>query len=142
MITFADVDTFLTAGLTGLGYNPVPIINPGPATNESLQKLGVQRMVFATVGNGAGVQNELVFDRPFINLRFIGNQADYTDAETLAIKVDRLLLAVDHPTMVGATRVLYITRTGGRPQLIEYDAGQRYHFSCNYITKCPSGVDK
>lgn len=135
---YAEIAAFVTAGLTAKGYGAdkvMPLLNPGPPTLAALQQLSPGPMLFLTVGNGIGPTVEQLYDRPFIVARAIGAQNDYDYAETLAYDVDDLLLAVGGNTKMGARQVLYVTRTGGAPQLIDLDAGNRYHFQTTYITE-------
>lgn len=137
---YNDVYTFIQAGLTAKGYgtpgNPaMPTFHPGPSTIHQLWNKSPNSMVFLTVGNGAGLAKEGVFERPFIVARVIGPQMDFTAAETLAYDVDGILLAVDTNTQVGTALTLYITRTAGSPQLVDFDAANRYHFQTTYIAE-------
>lgn len=147
---YSDLLTYVKAGLTGYGYgstNPdvgeqlrtMPVFNPGPATSPSLAKLSSGSTVFLTLGNGAGLSTEQLFDRPFIAVRAIGPQNDYNKAEKLAYDIDRLLLKVGSNTTIGSAKVLYITRTGGSPQLIDFDSANRHHFLTTYITEAQTG---
>ena len=140
MLRYSDVYTYVNAGLTAKGYGAqggpeMPLIDPGPFTVARLQKRTPGPMLFLVVGNGVGVTQEAVFDRPFITVRAIGRQNDYDYAETLAHDVDAILLAAGGNTLVGATTALYITRTGGSPQLVDFDDGDRYHYQQTYITE-------
>lgn len=152
MLTYRDVETFLSAGLQRLGYsdaNPytpggpvksMPVINPGPFSLPTLQKIGPQAIVFATVGNGAGMVLEQLFDQVFITIRVIGRQNDYDGTEALAYDIDRLLLALNGNGTIGSTPVLYVVRTGGAPQLTDRDASDRYSFQTTYITPAATGM--
>ena len=150
-LLYRDVESFLTAGLTAKGYvstlpdvgmdrQPMPLIDKGPFTIESLQHLSPGAMVFATVGNGAGMVVEQTYDQVFITVRVIGPQNNYDAAERLAYDVDGLFLALNSPGMIGETRVLYVVRTGGAPQLVDLDASDRYHFQTTYITPAATGL--
>lgn len=143
---FSDVKTYLETELAALRtlsddakYSPVPPINPGPASNAPLQKISSQMIVFATVGAGAGLTMESLFDRPFITIRAIGLQQDYESAETLAQDIDRILLTRRAGGTIGSAKVLYVTRTSGAPALLEQDLANRYHFTCDYITETQTG---
>jgi hypothetical protein len=116
-----------------------PILRPGPTTNAQIQKIGPQSLVLLSVGSGSGLTTEGSFDRPFIEARCVGKQNDFEGAEFLAKAVDRLLLDVGSPMTLGSTYTLYITRTGGGPQLAEYDTANRYHFACSYIAEAETG---
>lgn len=126
-------------GLWGLGYGPpekpMPTLNPGPATLDRLHKISPQAMVFLTVGNGAGLTVETLYDRVFITARVIGVQNNFDYAETLAFDIDNLLLDAVNGVRIGGARTLYVTRTGGAPQLVNFDAADRYHFQATYLTE-------
>lgn len=150
-LTYSDVEAFLTTALEGLGYSsalpaqpdtkPMPLIDVGPFTLAQLQDLSPGPIVFATVGNGGGLTNEQAFDQPFITIRSIGPQGDYVAAERLAQDIDRLFLSTFGGNgTLGTTRVLYVTRSGGGPQLIDYDSSNRYHFQTTYIARAETGI--
>lgn len=149
-LVYEDVRSFLDEGLRAKDYTdllpaqpqskPMPLLDVGPFSIVSLQDLSPGPIVFATVGNGAGLTLEQTYDQPFITIRAIGAQGDYTGAETMATDIDRLLLAINGNGMVGDTKVLYVTRSGGAPQLIDYDSGSRYHFQCTYIARSETGL--
>lgn len=137
---FSDVQTLLTTGLTALNYNPVPPIDPGPWSIAILQKKYPQSFIFCTVGGGAGLTTEELFDRVFISIHAYGNQFDYAGAEKLAQDIDKILLGVDRVQTVGTTRTLYIVRTGAGPDLTDYDDANRYRFSCTYLAESATGL--
>lgn len=148
-LSYADVKSFIQTGLTAKGYvsgtpagpvvSTMPLIDPGPFSIASLQSLSPGPMVFATVGNGAGLVLEQTYDLVFVTIRSIGPQNDYSAAERLASDLDGLFLAINSNGLVGATRVLWVNRSGGAPQLIDYDAANRYHFQTTYITPASTG---
>jgi hypothetical protein len=137
VLRYADIKGFVTEGLTSKGYTGagLPLLDPGPVTMKRLQMKTPGPMVFLTVGNGIGLSVEALFDLPFIVVRVVGAQNDYTGAETLALDIDALLLGVDTNTVIGATTALYVNRTGGGPQLVDFDSAERYHFQTTYITE-------
>jgi hypothetical protein len=149
-IRFADVQEFLTAGLTSLGYatgnpdtNPtvrtLPVISPGPASVASLQKVTPGPLIFVQLGFGAGLQSEGLWDHQHLTVRVIGQQNDYASAENLMWDTDRLLLAVQGSGSIGASRVLYVARAGGSPGLIDFDAANRHHFQTTYVVPASTG---
>jgi hypothetical protein len=152
VLTYEDVRGFLSAGLEAKGYAsvnpagtggndlPMPRIDVGPFAIERLTKLTPGPLVFATVGNGAGLTLEQTYDQVFITIRAIGPQHDYTSAERLAQDIDLLFLAVGSNGLIGNTRVLFINRTGGSPQLVDLDESDRYHFQTTYITPASTGL--
>jgi hypothetical protein len=137
---YSDVKTFVTNGLTTLGYSPMPLLDPGPENNATLQKKTPFGMVFLVVGNGPGLTTENLYDRVFIRVRAIGKQNNYDYAEKLGWDIDTLLLGVDHNGLVGTAKVLYVVRTGGSPYAIEKDPADRYHFQCSYVAETETGL--
>ena len=143
---YSDVESFAHDGFVALGYDDTtygfPVLDPGPATDANLQKLSFDRAVFLTIGNGAGLTSEDLFDRLFITTRVVGQQNDYADAEQLAWQLDTMLLSVNAKPvrMIGTARVLYVARTGGGPVVLEKDSADRYHFTCTYITETGTGL--
>lgn len=138
MLTYSDAHAFVSAGLTakgyGVGVGPVmPVFHPGPPALVKLHTKSPHSMCFLTVGNGIGLTREGLYDRPFIVTRVIGRQNDYGYAETLAYDIDAMMLAVENGT-VGTSRTLYITRNAP-PQLVDFDAADRYHFQTTYIAE-------
>ena len=137
---YSDVYTYVSAALTAKGYGTpggpeMPLFHPGPFTIERLQSKSPGPMLFLTLGNGVGLTQESLFDRRFITVRVIGAQNNYDYAETLAYDVDNILLAVAGNTTMGTAKVLYVTRTGGAPQLVDFDKGDRYHYQTTYIVE-------
>lgn len=139
-LTFSDVKSYLTAGLTALGkYPTLPVISPGVNTDDVKQKITPQRLIFASVSDGSGFNTELLFDNVFLNVRTIGMQRSYDDGETLSNDVDKIL-TVSGNTMFGTTGVLFVVRTGGRPTLLQRDSADRYHFQCTYVANAQTGL--
>lgn len=148
MLSYSDVKTFLTDGLADLGYTDtlpaglltMPRFDPGPFSIQSILNAHPGPVLVATVGNGAGLTLEHTYDQVFITVRIAGPQNNYEGAERLAYDVDRLFLGVSSPATIGDTRVLYVVRTGGAPQLIDFDSAERYHFQTTYITPAATGL--
>lgn len=135
MMRYSDLQAFVTEGLNSKGYTGAnfPLLDPGPVTMKRLQMKTPGSMLFLTVGNGIGLSVEALFDLPFVVVRVIGAQNDYDGAEALAYDVDDLLLSANG--LMGTAHVLYVTRTGGAPQLIDFDDAERYHFQTTYISE-------
>lgn len=137
-LSYEDVSGHLKAGLQAYGLDA--LINPGPSSDASLQKLSPQAILFVNVGGGPGLTNEQLFDRTFIALRAIGKQSDHKSAEQLAMTADRWLLALNRSMALGSTYTLGVTRTGGPPQLLTRDNANRYHFTSSYIATAATGL--
>jgi len=91
-------------------------------------------IVMITIGGGAGLDSEDVFDQPSIQIRSCGNQMDYNTAEQLAQDLDRAMYALGpSTTLPNGKRSLTVSRTGGGPALLLRDDAGRYHFTCSYI---------
>jgi hypothetical protein len=139
-VKYADVQTFVQAGLEAKSYGatpmlPLPMFDPGPAL-ASRVALSPGPILFLTLGNGIGLTTEALFDRRFLVVRVVGAQHDYDYAETLAGDVDHILLDQGGTVTMGSTRLLYCTRNGS-PQLVDYDASERHHFQATYIVEAP-----
>lgn len=136
---FADLKTFITPKLAARGYSPLPTISPGPSTDVRLLKLTPNALVFMSLGDGRGFDTEQLFDQPFIRVRVIGTLNNYDYAEQLAYDIDADLCSVVGNAMVGNALARFINRAGGAPSLLLRDAGERYHFTCTYITATATG---
>jgi len=136
MLAYIDVQTYIADQLTKLNYDPLPTFDPGPGADINVQDLVPGAMVILTIGAGAGMDSELLFDRPAVQVRVIGPQQDYAGAETLAQMIDKLMGDLGGATAsrtINGKRILSIVRAGGAPTLLPQDDGDRYHFTCNYI---------
>lgn len=137
---YSDIKGFVQSALTAKDYGvpggpAMPLFDPGPVTLAKLRQRSPNAMVFLQVGNGVGLRHEGIIDSPFITVRVVGPQHNYTAAETLAYDVDDILLGVGGNTTIGTAKVLFITRSGGAPMLIDFDAADRYSFQTTYITE-------
>lgn len=149
MLTYMDIETFLRAGLLGLGYTEevpnvgqpqtLPLFDHGPYS-ETKAKQSPGSIIFAEVGGGAGLMLEHTYDQIFVTLRVLGPSGEYDQTERLAYDLDRLMNQVDSARFIGSTRVLWIVRTGGAPQLVGFDDADRYHFQATYITPAMTGL--
>ena len=136
MLAYADVEAYVRTQLTNQDYTPLPYFTPGPSSDPDVQDLVPDAMVILTIGAGAGMDSELLFDRPGVQVRTIGPQQDYTGAETLAQAIDKVMGDLGGATAsrtINGKRILSIVRAGGAPTLLLKDDGDRYHFTCNYI---------
>lgn len=127
------LEAYLATYLTGIGYDPLPVIDPGPGPNRDALDLSPASLVLLTIGPGAGLSSEGVFDRPSVQVRAIGEQNDYDSAEKLAFDCDTGLLLIDHSQSVGGRWFTSFNRFGGNPALLLKDDADRYHFTCSYI---------
>lgn len=136
-MNYADLRDWVSAQLTAAGYAgaTLPDFDPGPVTAPALLAKYTSSVVFLTLGNGIGLTTEQLYDQIFITVRAVGEQDDYDGAEKLAKDLDNAFLSVGSNTAIGSGTVLYIVRTGGAPQLIDFDSGSRYHFQTTYITE-------
>jgi hypothetical protein len=142
VIKYSDIESHVTSQLalvrddSGLlRYYPTPMTSPGPATDEGMQKINSERLIFLSVGGGAGREVEGLFAKPFINVRSIGKQFSYEDSEQLAIDIDAAFMAIDSNGFIGNAPVLYVAHSGGEPMFLSMDAANRYHFTCSYIVE-------
>lgn len=132
MISYTDVEEYLSAWLTAADYNPLPVFAPG--TDADALDIAPNQLVLVSVGSGPGLDTEGIFDRPNIQIRAAGNQQDYEDAEKLAYTLDQAMFALGGSTKLASGKwSLTVSRAGGGPALLLKDDGGRYHFTCNYI---------
>lgn len=121
-------------------YAEVPLkvtIDQGPDTDEDLEQLAVDRMLFLMVGSGPGLSYDGMCDRVTIRARWIGPQGNYDAAEAFALLGSNALLTA---TEIDGVRVNYVDLQGGRPSLLKRDSASRYHFTCSYVTETASGL--
>lgn len=140
MLKNKDLCTYLKAALIADGNTDSIHFESGFDTDALLMRTSPNQIVFVAVSGGAGPTTELLFDRPFVRVAVAGNQRDYDSAEALAMQLDRILMRIDHKTVIGTSTVLYITRTGGGPSMSTKDDAERYHFACSYITETTLGL--
>lgn len=113
------------------------LIDQGPDTDTDLENLSADRILFIMVGSGPGLSYDGMCDRVTVRLRWIGKQGNYDDAETFANACDLAFLTA---ASVGGVRIINTDRQGGRPSLLKRDSGDRYHFTCSYVTETASGL--
>lgn len=134
-LRYENLKNFFTAAYAAAELKV--LVSQGPDSDEDLMQLGVDRMLFIMIGGGPGLVNDGMSDRVTIRLRWVGPQGDYNTAESTAMTDDLLLITA---TEIDGVRIDYTTRQGGRPTLLQRDSGDRYHFSCSYITETASGL--
>jgi len=133
MLTYDDVRTLISDGLTVKNYNPLPVFQPGPGPDLDAQDSSPYQMVVVQLLAGLGQATEGLFDKASFQIRAIGPQGDYTSAETLARDIDQVLMATVASRSASGKWGLPLYRTGGAPALLMQDNGDRYHFICSYI---------
>lgn len=134
MLALADVESLLTSYLTNLGtYNPLPVFTPGPMADLDAVDIAFEQLVIITLWPGMGLDAEQMFDRAGVQLRTVGIQTDYTNAEQLAQDCDKAMMSIDLSQHINGKWTLDIWRAGGAPTVVQKDDGDRYHFYCNYI---------
>ena len=141
-VTYTDVRDYVKPFVDTAYSGPRKVtFAPGPSNDTQAQKLSPGRIVFLDVGGGPGETTEGLFDRVFIGLRVVGPQHSYEAAEEVALFVDRVLTSFDHTAdIVPGKRCTGIIRSGGRPQLLTRDSGERYHFTASYIAEFETGI--
>lgn len=70
-------------------------------------------------------------------LRTVGPQANYGEAETLAFQADAILQSVQKPVTMGSVRVSAVQDLGSGPTLLTKDNAQRTHFTASYAFAVP-----
>lgn len=136
MLRLADVEVYLR------GRDPDRLKLPelifrGLPTADLISR-GLDRMLILTTTPGPGFTVEQHISGNIVNVRCIGRQDDYDDAEALASDVDGLMLA-DRNVQVGSVGALYVTWAGGPPAPFMKDSSMRTHFGCSYVIPIDSG---
>lgn len=113
---------------------PTLVFHPGPVMPDI-----PERYVVLTPLPGAGLNTEGIFDASGWQVRSVGLQASYDDAEALASAIDAVL-AFQPSQMVGDKWVTSITRIGGQPYVLMVDNANRTHFVASYLFDAESEV--
>jgi hypothetical protein len=136
LLRLADVELYLRARDPDREKLPGLIVRGLPTQDVLLY--GVDRMIVLTTTPGPGFTVEQHFSGNIVNVRCVGAQNDYDDAENLAADVDGLMLA-DGNVQVGSRAALYVTHAGGPPAPFMKDSALRTHFGCSYVIPIASG---
>lgn len=116
-----------------LGTVAVPsdfVIKPGPINPDSTPG----RLIIVQSYGGPGEDLEGVLDQVSWQVRVIGRQNDYTDAEDVALQIDKSFLEWHSGYMFdGGPWLAGIQRVGGAPSPLLLDDADRTHFGCSYI---------
>ncbi len=124
--------TTIIGWLEGLGVT-VPL---KPGTGDTREWDLLDRVGIVTPTAGPGLFLEGAADTSGFQLRIRGAQNNPHDAETTALDADRRILTARTPVLVGSTRLLSVTRAGGRPtSLPSPDTAGRTEFTCTYLTR-------
>lgn len=93
-------------------------------------------LVIITMVPGAGEAMEGVTDTPGFQVRVRGKQRQASTAEEVALRIDQLVrFAVFPADAPGNTRLVAVTRSGGRPAPVgSPDAGGRVSYPATYLT--------
>jgi hypothetical protein len=127
MLTFEEIKTRLADG------GVVVEVIPGPDPDSSADLPG--SFVVVTPTGGPGEATEGATDQSGFQLRTVGEQHDYTSAETLAWQADGVIRTLDGSEMLGARRLVRLNRIGSPPTLLLLDSANRYHFVCTYFAE-------
>jgi hypothetical protein len=121
-----------------LGWGPpneeAPLV-PGPYVPKM-----PDRIVVVTATPGLGYQMDGAMDAPGFQVRVRGLASSddiesYTDAESLAFTLDRLIYDASFPVVIDGQAIVKVFRQGGQPAPLgpDPDDGDRYQFTTNYI---------
>src|SRR5437762_3122074 len=88
-LTYDDVRDYLKPFVEQGGWTGNKAIVFSGDSYDETQKLGAQSIVYISVGGGSGLVMEQLFDRPFIRIRVVSRQFDFTGGERLALFVDK-----------------------------------------------------
>jgi hypothetical protein len=139
-LKYSNVESFVSAGLSALGtYSPLPVFDPGPTPDLDALDLTGDRLVIISIAPGGGMAVENIIDRVVVQVRSIGAQMDYADAEQLAQDIDHNMLSLDVSQFIDGLWVVSISRVGGGPALLVKDSADRYNFTCSYIWEVEYG---
>lgn len=109
--------------------------HPGPSDPD--QPNGF--VVVLSVDGGLGLQLDGVLDNWGWQVKTMGDQNLYDDAETLAHDIDKILMSWVSGKQDGV-HVASIVRVGGPPQHLEFDSAERTAFVCSYLFDVESGL--
>lgn len=98
------------------------------------------KFVWVNSALGPGLATEWLTDVRGFEITVAGEQNDFASAEALAFAVDRVILGSGGSRMVGTTRVVNVTRSGGAPYPLTYDNADRTQFVCGYLHEVYSGL--
>lgn len=113
-----------------VGYYPGPD-DPGQP---------VDLMVVASIDGGLGLQLDGVLDNVSWQIKVMGNQNIYADAEQLAEDIDKVFMSFSPGQTVAGLRIITIYRVGGPPSHFIVDSAERTQFVCSYYFDVESGL--
>lgn len=127
MITYADA----IAKLSAVDAQKFPGSNVPPGV--------VGRYLEITLRPGSGTTTEGLFDLTSLEIRSVGEQGSYEDAEALAWEADRNVRQ-DGSGMFGTRYALRSFRSAGGPAAVTRDTSERTHFTCLYTVESEAEV--
>lgn len=122
---YADLKTFLDNKLGGTDFEGLHIY-PGP----DLPNVPEHHAILTPIP-GPGLNTEDLFDAQGWQVRCVGHQHDFTDAESMAHLIDSFLRS-NNAITIGTAKATSSKRAGGSPYPLYKDDGERVHFVCNY----------
>lgn len=109
---------------------------PGP----NMPDQPVDYVVNLSIDGGLGLQLDGVLDNVSWQVKVSGPQNLYTEAENLALAIDKGLLNAKLGRQSDGLLVVSIYRVGGMPQHFEVDDAERTYFVCSYFFDVESGL--
>lgn len=131
---YATFKEFAQAGLAGTPQEGAPF-EPGP----DLPNIPGRFVVLTRFG-GPGLNTEDLFDGVGYQVRAVGEQVNYQDAEDLALAIDLWFLRKGFSQRVGGKWMTSIQRLGSPPTPLLVDDAERHHFVCSYVVDIESGL--
>lgn len=132
---YSDVKDFILEGLAPGPYADVFIL-PGPDDRNAPPG----RFLMPTMVGGPGLNTDALFDARSWQILAVGEQNDYSDAESLAFAVDAWFISM-YSRRVNGIWVTSALRQGGPPTpLPTADDADRIRFTCTYIFDVQSSV--
>lgn len=134
MNTFGRIKDWTEPVLVAAGFSDVPIY-PGP----ELPDIPNHHVIWTPYG-GTGLEGgEGILDGRSWQARCVGNQSNYTDAESIANAIDIAMIS-HYSRNVGGLWVSQIRRVGGAPNPLMTDEANRTHFVCSYIVSVKTAL--
>lgn len=128
MKTFADMEGFIREILNAGEFPEAKWpIQPGP----KLPAIPGSFVLVSPYG-GPGEDLEGLLDQRSWQIRVVGEQNDYTGAESAANAIDLAYLSHLSHEKIAGQKVTSITRVGGPPAVLQVDDADRVHFVCSY----------
>lgn len=102
------------------------VVEPGPDLSDTSG-----RYLLLTASGGPGFTVDGHVDERGFQVRAVGEQGDYDDAEDLAFTIDAIVTSTPS-RRIGTSWVVEMSRVGSPPTPLLRDDAERTHFVCSY----------